>query len=114
MALKVSGGQADLWRALWPQMMFLGVILLAGFLRRGVPVVWLAMTAKGFVLSAVSTVQVLQQGNVGYPLMIARTLLPQFVAVAALVLAAKQAMGWAALQHRMPAGRGRRTLPDGT
>ena len=112
--LTSSNGAPDLWRALWPQMIYLGVMLTAAFLRQGVPVVWLTMAVKGFLLSAVSTTQILQQGNAGYPLMAARTLLPQFLAVAALVLAGRQAMGWAALQSRLPAGRGRRTLPDGT
>lgn len=105
---------AGIWAGLWPQLIYLGVILLAGFLRQGIPVVWLTMGVKGFVLSASATVQVLLQGNAGYPLMVARTLLPQLVAVAALVLAGRQATGWAALQNRLPAGRGRRTLPDGT
>ena len=48
--LTVSGSDADLWRALWPQLMYLSVILLAAFLRQGVALVWFTMAAKGLGL----------------------------------------------------------------
>lgn len=107
-------GQAGLtlWQAFWPELALLLVMLLSGFLRPGCLTALIAMAVKGFFLSAESTAQVLQLGNLGYGAALADVLLPGFFAVAALILLGRQAMGWSALRLRYPPGRGKQIRPD--
>lgn len=106
--------QPAFWQAFLPEAGLFCLIFLAGFVRQGAFITWFTIAVKGFLLSAGSTAMVLQQGNMGYPHLLAQYLLPQLVAVAAMVLLGRQAVGWSVRRLHLPAGRGKRILPDGT
>ena len=101
-----QGGQASgtLWGALWPDLALLGVVLLSGFLRSGCMTALLAVTVKGFALSAISTAEVLRGGGSGYAQALCAQLIPGFLSLAALVLLGRQAMALSAARLRLPAG----------
>lgn len=109
-----AGGQAPptLWRALWPDLVLLGVMLLSGFLRSGCLTALLTAAVKGFLLSAFSAGLVLEQGGGGYVQALCAALLPGFFALSALLLMGRQAMGLALVRLSLPPGKGRKVLPD--
>ncbi len=107
-------GQQTLWQHLLPDGILLLVMLAAGFFRAGCLIALLTSTAKGFWLSAAATLGVIRLGNGGYALSLVVWFLPGFLSMTALLLLGRQAMGWAAARSRLPAGRGKRLLPDGT
>ena len=106
--------QPSFWQVFLPEAGLLCLIFLAGFVRQGAFITWFSVGVKGFLLSAGSTAMVLQQGNMGYPHLLAQYLLPQLVAVAAMVLLGRQAVGWSVRRLHLPAGRKKRILPDST
>lgn len=103
-----------LWQCFWPELILLSVVLLSGFVRTGCWTALFTMTVKGFILSAVSTAQVLQMGSRGYLWVLPGVLLPAVFSVAALLLLGRQAMGWSVMRQRYSGVRGKRLLPDST
>ena len=111
-----SGGQAPvtLWQALLPDLVLLGFMLLSGFLRAGCLSAILTAAVKGFLLSARSTLLVMENGGDGYVQALCAALFPGFFALSALLLLGRQAMGLSLVRLSMPPGKGRKILPDST
>lgn len=107
-------GQQTVWQHFFPDGVLLLVMLVAGFLRAGCLIALLTSAVKGFWLSAAATLGVIQLGNSGYALSLVVWFLPGFLSMTALLLLGRQAMSWAAARSRLPAGRGKLLLPDGT
>lgn len=106
--------QYTVWQYFVRDSILLMVMFFTGFLRIGCAISLLTAAVKGFCLSAVATLGVLELGNGGYVLSLVVWLLPGWLSIAALLLLGRQAMGWAAARSRFPAGRGKPLLPDGT
>lgn len=109
-----SGGQAPatLWQALWPDLVLLGLMLLSGFLRAGCLIALLTASVKGFLLSAFSTLLVMENGGSGYAQALCAALLPGFFTLSALLLQGRQAMGLSLVRLSLPPGKGKKVLPD--
>ena len=99
-----AGGYWENFRA---DGLLLGVIFLSGFLRTGCPLIFLAVSAKGFLTAARAAgwMMTLQQGWIAA---ISQMLLPGFLSLAAMVLLGRQALHQAVQRQRKP------LLPDGT
>ena len=107
------GAELAFWQVLWPDLLLLLIMMVSGFMRIGCITVLLTMAVKGFFLSSISTLHVLQMGNNGYAAALALDLFPGFLTLAALLLLGRQAMGWSMLRIQTAPGRGKRLLPDG-
>lgn len=102
------------WQFFLPECVLLLLMLTAGFLRTGFFLALFTVAVKGFYLSAAATLGVMQLGNHGYLQILSVWFLPGFVSMTALLLLGRQAMGWASVRARLPVGRKKPVLPDGT
>lgn len=110
--LHIGQAPAGLWQALWPDLVLLGAMLLSGFLRAGCLTALLTAAVKGFLLSACSTVLVLEQGSGGYVRALCAAFLPGFLALSALMLQGRQAVGLALSRLALPPGSRKKIPPD--